>query len=489
MVVSTPPFLKLSIVGCTKIPYSLPFYRTEQECNPSLQTTAQLLVMDWFILLLLVPVMLAPIVLLCGFSGCSLLLPSPTCSSDEQCPAGFICVDGECILIDAPDVPPAPAAPTRPENLVARAVSESEIRLTWENTDPAAPDSFEVGRHGENEEDFAPIPGAPAPITVESFDDAGLPEGTTFFYEVSACNGEGCSVPSERDSSTATTFPAAPSNLIATAVDANQIDLSWTNNSARPGVRFSIEHRINATDPFTELVRVAEVNFSDAPLAEGSAHEYRIIAVLIGVQAGTATEVRSAPSAAVQARTWAVALQVPLTTDQASLEGLCFVQSIPSALLSTNPAVPSSGTQVKITVRGSTTGSLTIDRIYLSRVRPGGDLYDSLPPGVPGGLTRVLDASLGDPPLVLAAGTAQTLGPIAFDFLPTEDMLIATDISTAPGEGNARFATGIGASTLFFRLATQQAAVADRAPSATDATAFLAGPPGQHYLIEQIEVL
>jgi hypothetical protein len=438
--------------------------------------------MDWFILLLLVPVILAPIVLLCGFAGCTV---ARHCERDADCPASTRCDDGGCVDI----LVPGEVAPSVPENLVATAISEDEIRVSWENTDPAAPDFFRLERHGEGEEDFGPIPGAPAQLTLETFQDQGLPEGTTFFYQVSACNSGGCSQPSERDSATATTFPAAPSNLIATPVDANRIDLTWTNNSARPGILFMIEHRLNAADPFTELVRVTATAFSHAPLNEGSAHEYRVIAVLVGFQEGAAVEVRSAPSAAVPTRTSAVAFQATLTTDQALLEGFCLVQRIPSALLSSNPAVPNSGNRVKITVRGSTAGSLTIDRIYLSRVNPGGDLYDSLPGGVPGGITRVLDASLGDPPLALAAGFAQTLGPTLFDFLPTEDMLVAMDISSTAGEGNVRFATGIGASTLFFRVGTQQAAVADRAPNATDPTAFQPGPAGQHYLVEKIEVL
>src|SRR5206468_699540 len=128
----------------------------------------------------------------------------------------------------------------------------------------------------------------------------------------------------------AATLPAAPSNLTVTAFDADQIDLSWTNNSARPGILFSLEHRPDATSAFTEIFRGTAATFSHTSLAEGSNHEYQVIALL---RAGTPQEVRSAPSAAIQARTWAVAFQAILTTNQATLEGYCLVQRISSALL------------------------------------------------------------------------------------------------------------------------------------------------------------
>ena len=53
-----------------------------------------------------------------------------------------------------------------------------------------------------------------------------------------------------------------------------------------------------------------------------------------------------------------------LTTDEPSNEGICLVQRLSQALLTAG------GTQVRIHLRGSTTGSLTLDKIAISQVRP-----------------------------------------------------------------------------------------------------------------------
>src|SRR5207237_6854223 len=67
-------------------------------------------------------------------------------------------------------------------------------------------------------------------VTGTTFTDTGLANGTTYFYRVSGVNAAGEGPQSAEVS--ATPRVAAPTNLTATAVSPDQIDLTWTDNSA-----------------------------------------------------------------------------------------------------------------------------------------------------------------------------------------------------------------------------------------------------------------
>src|SRR5215211_5935851 len=106
-------------------------------------TVCILIPMDWLILILGVPAILIPLVLLFGFAGC---YPHPPfaspCIDDSDCPAGTQCVDGSCFAAGAPGEPFFPLSP--PENLVARAIDDRSVSLTWTNTEPGA--TFQIER-------------------------------------------------------------------------------------------------------------------------------------------------------------------------------------------------------------------------------------------------------------------------------------------------------------------------------------------------------
>lgn len=411
--------------------------------------------MEWLVLLLLIPATIVPIVLLFGFAGCAIARP---CQGDGDCPLGSRCVQGSCVAIPAAGTIP----PSAPEALQATAVSDSAIELSWTTDEPAVR-SFQVERVEEGtEDDFAPI----ADPTAQTYQDTGREEGTTYLYQVRAFDGQEFSEPS--DQIAATTFPAAPSNLVATPVAVDRIDLSWTNASAR-ATRFSLERRTPGA-PFAEIDNITGTTYSDAPLPEGRDHEYRVIALIpTGFQNGIPQEVRSAPSAPVSARTWTVAFSATLV-DSRSLPASCLIQTVTAAqFASFSTLLNTIGTQVRITVRSS--GSLTINRIYLSRVAASGDQFDS----DAADLTRVVDIDLGDPAVVLPGSASLVLGPINYPLDRTQDLLVAFDLGDAANvmrvtPGGDHF-LGLG----------QQASVADR-------SLFLPGG-GQHHLIERIEVL
>jgi Fibronectin type III domain len=423
--------------------------------------------MEWLILILGVPAILIPLVLLFGFAGC-IGATAGRCTDDSDCPAGTQCVGGRCVVVGEPIPQPPPLAP---ENLAAIALNDHSVSLTWINADPAATD-FQIERAPEDGDDFAAIL-RPADLSPTGATDAsGLQAGVTFIYRVRALVGQEASEPS--DTSSATVFPAAPVNLVATPRSIDQIDLSWTNASAI-ATEYSLEHRVPG-GVFAEIPgsRGAGTTFShrgDPSLVEGTRHEYRVFAIVVdGFENDVAQEVKSAASAITSATTLAftaafTALPGTLTTDQAGGEGFCLVQRLSQTLLAAG------GTQVRILLRGSTTGSLTLDKVAISQPVATGDPYDAAP--------DLTDVASG---VTIPPNTAVTVGPVNYMLDPTQDLLVAFDISNTPGEGNLRFGALTGGDS-FGRPATAEAGVQDRT------TGYPGFAANNLYLIEIIQVL
>jgi hypothetical protein len=173
-----------------------------------------------------------------------------------------------------------------------------------------------------------------------------------------------------------------------------------------------------------------------------------------------------------------------LTTDQPGLEGFCLIQRISIAQLGIFPTLLNNiGTTVKLTVRGSTAGNLTINRIYISQVAASGDPWDSA-----ADITTVVDIDQGDPAVVLPANTPRVLGPINYALDRTQDLLIAFDISATAGNVRSVLLPGTGTEH-YFRAATEQASAQNRFPDPANPLLTYGTGPDRHYLVEKIEVL
>jgi len=432
--------------------------------------------MDWLILILGVPAILIPLVLLFGFAGCG--PPAATnCTGDADCPIGTQCgADGLCRAAGEPDSPPPP--PLAPDSLAANALDDQSVFLAWHNNEPAAADvSFEIERTPENGDPVVfPVQANLSPTGAASVTDAGLEleEGVTFIYRVRAVLGEQHSEFSDSNESRATVFPLAPAGLAATPASINQIDLRWTNVS-RHATRFSLERR----DPggtFAEIFSgdVPTNSYSDPSLAEGTTYDYRVFAIVVdGVQNDIPGPVKSAP-ATVSATTLAftAAFTAPpgtLTNDALGNQGTCLVQRLSRTLLAAG------GTQVRIVLRGPNTGGLTLDRVAISRVSTaaGGDPYDAAPDR-----TDVASA------VIIPANSLVTVGPVNYTLDPTQDLLVAFDISNTPGQGDLIQGPLTGADTFASRPPPPlaEAGVPDR-------TSGYQSIPGFLFLVEKIEVL
>jgi hypothetical protein len=271
--------------------------------------------MDWLILILGVPAILIPLVLLFGFAGCG--DPTGTCTEDGDCPGGLICVDGSCVDPGHANPPLFP-----PQSLVATALDDQSVALTWTSANPADT-RFRIERMEDDGEEFGTILDD---VPSTSATDMSCSEGVTYLYRV---------------------------------------------------------------------------------LPDGEV---------------------SAASNIASATTFTVAFTGTLTDDAPDHEGFCGVQRLSRKLLTAG------GTQVRIVLRGSTKGSLTLDRVTISQAAATGDPFDSA-----ADLTDVASN------VIIPLNTAVTVPPngrVNYTLDPTRDLLLAFDISNTTGEGNVRVAVG-----------------------------------------------
>jgi hypothetical protein len=317
---------------------------------------------------------------------------------------------------------------------------------------------------------------APANLTPTSATDAspGLLEGVTFIYQVRA-RLEGQLSADASETASATVFPRAPMGLAATSVGIDRINLSWTNVST-VATEFSLERSVSG-GAFAEIIPGPGRNntFLDTGsdiggLSEGTTYDYRVFAIVVdGVQNDVPQPVKSPPSATLPATTlgFTAAFTAPpgtLTNDALGNEGTCLVVRLKRTLLAAG------GTQVRILLRGPNTGSLTLDKVAISQPAATGDPYDAAP--------DLTDVASG---VTIPANTAVTVGPVNYTLDPTQDLLVAFDISNMAGQGDLIQGPLADADT-YAGPATAEAGLQDR----TSGYPFI---PGFLFLVEKIEVL
>lgn len=167
--------------------------------------------------------------------------------------------------------PPA-SAPDDPSDLEAEAFSASRIDLSW--TDNASSEfGFEIERATTSGGPYAHL--ATVGIDVESYSDTGLSEETTYYYRVRAFNVAGNSGYSNE--SNATTYLSAPSDLSASPVSSDQINISWTDHS---GVEsgFRIERKLEPGGTYSEIATVGDnvTTYSNTGLEASTTYYYRV---------------------------------------------------------------------------------------------------------------------------------------------------------------------------------------------------------------------
>jgi len=167
----------------------------------------------------------------------------------------------------------ASGIPTAPSNLQATAVSANQINLTW-NDNSNNETNFRIERRvGGGGFSFLVSVGA----NTTNYTDNAVSPNTNYTYRVRAESLVGSSSFSNEASATTPDIPpAAPSNLQASAISTNQINLTWSDNSNNE-TQFRIERRVGGGG-FSFLVNVGAntQNYSDTALAPATTYTYRV---------------------------------------------------------------------------------------------------------------------------------------------------------------------------------------------------------------------
>ena len=172
------------------------------------------------------------------------------------------------------------APPTAPTGLTATTISSSEIDLAWVNTDNSQT-SLKLERSTDGGTTFSPL--ATLAANVASYQDTGLTPATTYVYRIKAGNASGDSAPSTMaTAATNDVVPIQASGLVATAVSATEIDLTFQDNSKNE-LGFHLYRKTGTGGAFTLVTTIpaspglgATVAYGDKGLTPGTYYEYHL---------------------------------------------------------------------------------------------------------------------------------------------------------------------------------------------------------------------
>ena len=165
-----------------------------------------------------------------------------------------------------------------PTGLVATAISDSEIKLSW--TDNC---TYEAGYRIERSEDgLNYVQVGEVTANIVEYIDGNLVYGTEYHYRVYAYTTNNQSGFSNVVNQS-TVFPA-PSSLTAEAISDSEIKLSWTDNCT-----YEAGYRIERSEDGTTFSQVGEVSsdvteFTDSNLIYGKEYSYRVYAYTVNNQ-------------------------------------------------------------------------------------------------------------------------------------------------------------------------------------------------------------
>jgi fibronectin type 3 domain-containing protein len=194
-----------------------------------------------------------------------------------------------CGGIAGSGTPPStpPAIPSVPAGVTTTAGNE-QVTLSWTASSGAT--SYHVKR--------ATVTGGPyiqvAAPTAANDIDAGLANGTAYFYVVSALNSAGESANStEVPATTILPVPAIPNGLAAIAGD-TQVTLSWTASAG--ATSYNVKRGSVSGGPYTTIASPTATSDTDTGLTNGTEYFYVVSAVNSAGQSANSASVNAAPA-------------------------------------------------------------------------------------------------------------------------------------------------------------------------------------------------
>ena len=163
-----------------------------------------------------------------------------------------------------------------PTNLTAVAASAQEIDLAWQNNDADAT-SIEIDRSVDGTT-FTQL--TTLDPSTASYADTGLNDASHYWYRVEAVDPAGNSDPAAVSQWTAV---PAPSELTTGLASADEMTLSWVNNSANAsGIEVDRSTDGSTFSPVATLVGSGLAEYTDDGLAEGAHYWYQVEATSPG---------------------------------------------------------------------------------------------------------------------------------------------------------------------------------------------------------------
>jgi hypothetical protein len=258
-------------------------------------------------------------------------------------------------------------------------------------------------------------------------------------------------------------LPVTPPTVTADPKNVDHITVTWQNTDPRPATKYRFV-RIKGAVTEVDLQKDASItSVEDTGLDAATDYTYQV---------STTTADGTSDPTTVTPSTFQPAFQVdPVApTHQPGFAGdFCYVQRIRA------DKVVASGGKVGIKVRGAIPAvnhqNVTINRIYISRVAGGGNLWDSA-----GDLTPVMTV-----PLTLQPDEIKDLDPIVYNLDESQDLIVAFDFTAAASADTIRVVSPQVGVTSYFKAGVQQASVPTRQ------TGYSTGP-SQIYLVVTIGV-
>jgi fibronectin type 3 domain-containing protein len=182
--------------------------------------------------------------------------------------------------------------PAAPAGLMAIA-GNAQVALAW--TPSTGATLYYVKRSGTTGGPYTQI----ATPSATNYTDAGLTNGTKYYYVVSAYNSAGQSANSAEVNATPAAPPMpppAPANLQATAGNA-QISLTWT---ASPGATsYHVKRSTTNGSGYAQIAAPTVANYIDAGLTNGTTYYYVVTALNSAGESTNSTQASATPANAV----------------------------------------------------------------------------------------------------------------------------------------------------------------------------------------------